>query len=72
MPDDNKDDDFIDTPLVDGDDDDLASLSDIEVLDEPVIEEIEDEEEGEEEDDSQEAGAREEEGCEEIAYGAPP
>ena len=47
MPDDNKDDDFIDTPLVDGDDDDLASLSDIEVLDEPVIEEIEDEEEAE-------------------------
>jgi len=47
VPDDNKDDDFIDTPLADGDDDDLASLSDIEVLDEPVIEEIEDEEEAE-------------------------
>ncbi len=45
MPDDNKDDDFIDPVLADSDDDDLASLSDIDVIDEPVIDEIEDEEE---------------------------
>ncbi len=45
MPDDNKDDDFIDPVLADADDDDLASLSDIDVIDEPVIDEIEDEEE---------------------------
>ena len=45
MPDDNKDDDFIDPVLTDADDDDLASLSDIDVIDEPAIDEIEDEEE---------------------------
>ena len=41
MPDDNKDDDFIDPVLTDADDDDLASLSDIDVIDEPAIDEIE-------------------------------
>jgi len=45
VPDDNKDDDFIDPVLTDADDDDLASLSDIDVIDEPAIDEIEDEEE---------------------------